>query len=71
MAFSQLIIPSYGGADQWQLEGAQAGGIRSGGVYGLWSHCDHTENGPVGPFCYFPSELCKTTELATVPVLSH
>lgn len=51
-------IPSYGGADQWQLEGVQPGGIRSGGIFGLWTHCDHEESSPVGPFCYFPLELC-------------
>ncbi len=56
--FANEPICSYGGADQWQLEGVQPGGIRSGGVYGLWTHCDHDENGPVGPFCYFPQELC-------------
>jgi hypothetical protein len=49
----------YGGADQWQLEGVQAGGIRSGGIYGLWTHCDHDESGPIGPFCYFPKSLCE------------
>ena len=49
----------YGGADQWQLEGVQLGGIRSGGVYGLWTHCDHDDHGPIGPFCYFPQSLCE------------
>ncbi|OCL02427.1 hypothetical protein AOQ84DRAFT_434385 [Glonium stellatum] len=54
------FLISYGGADQWQLEGVQPGGIRSGGIFGLWTHCDHEENAPVGPFCYFPLELyCK------------
>ncbi|EXJ82107.1 hypothetical protein A1O1_08176 [Capronia coronata CBS 617.96] len=57
------FIISYGGEDQWQLEGIQPGGIRSGGVYGLWSQCDHDTNGPVGPFCYFPAELCKSTSV--------
>ncbi|KIW91056.1 uncharacterized protein Z519_07950 [Cladophialophora bantiana CBS 173.52] len=55
------FIIYYGGQDQWQLEGVQPGGIRSGGVFGLWTQCDHEENGPVGPFCYFPAELCKPT----------
>jgi len=55
------FIINYGGQDQWQLEGVQPGGIRSGGVFGVWSHCEHEENGPVGPFCYFPMELCKPT----------
>jgi hypothetical protein len=50
---------SYGGADQWQLEGVQPGGVRSGGIYGLWTHCDHDEEGPIGPFCYFPQQLCE------------
>ncbi|EXJ77394.1 hypothetical protein A1O3_09620 [Capronia epimyces CBS 606.96] len=57
------FIIAYGGQDQWQLEGIQPGGIRSGGVYGLWSQCDHEVNGPVGPFCYFPAELCKSTSV--------
>ena len=50
---------SYMGGDQWQLEGIQPGGVRSGGVFGLWSHCDHEENGPIGPFCYYPTPLCS------------
>jgi len=37
----------------------QPSGIRSGGVYGLWTHCDHDEEGPIGPFCYFPKQLCE------------
>jgi len=53
---------SYGGADKWQLEGVQAGGIRSAGVFGLWSHCDHEDHDPVGPFCHFPLELCDPGE---------
>jgi len=57
------FIISYAGQDQWQLEGVQPGGVRSGGVYGLWSQCDHEEHGPVGPFCYFPAELCKPTSI--------
>ncbi|OAL30915.1 hypothetical protein AYO20_08500 [Fonsecaea nubica] len=56
-------IINYGGQDQWQLEGVQPGGVRSGGVFGLWTQCDHEENGPVGPFCYFPMELCKPTSV--------
>ncbi|ORY16163.1 hypothetical protein BCR34DRAFT_557821 [Clohesyomyces aquaticus] len=47
------FIISYAGADQWQLEGIQPGGICSGAVYGLWSHVEHEEHGPVGPFCYY------------------
>ncbi|KIW18544.1 hypothetical protein PV08_02832 [Exophiala spinifera] len=57
------FIISYSGQDQWQLEGVQPGGIRSGGVFGLWTQCDHEINGPVGPFCYFPAELCKSTSI--------
>ncbi|KAL6243116.1 hypothetical protein RBB50_010216 [Rhinocladiella similis] len=57
------FIISYSGQDQWQLEGVQPGGIRSGGVFGLWTQCDHEVNGPVGPFCYFPAELCKSTSV--------
>lgn len=59
-------IISYAGQDQWQLEGIQPGGVRSGGVFGLWSQCDHEEHGPVGPFCYFPAELCKPTSMVLV-----
>jgi hypothetical protein len=57
------FIIAYGGQDQWQLEGVQPGGVRSGGVFGLWSQCDHEPNGPVGPFCYYPVELCKPTSV--------
>ncbi|OAP54520.1 hypothetical protein AYL99_10968 [Fonsecaea erecta] len=57
------FIINYGGQDQWQLEGVQPGGVRSGGVFGLWTQCDHEESGPVGPFCYFPTELCKSTSV--------
>lgn len=60
------FIINYGGQDQWQLEGIQPGGIRSGGVFGLWTQSDHEENGPVGPFCYFPMELCKPTSVVLV-----
>ena len=61
------FLINYGGEDQWQLEGVQAGGIRSGGIYGVWSHVGHTAHGPTGPFCYFPQQLCKPTALAIVP----
>jgi hypothetical protein len=60
------FIIHYGGQDQWQLEGIQPGGIRSGGVFGIWTQCDHEPNGPVGPFCYFPTELCKSTSVVRV-----
>lgn len=56
----------YGGQDQWQLEGVQPGGVRSGGIFGIWTQCDHEVNGPVGPFCYFPVELCKPTSVVLV-----
>lgn len=52
---------SYADADQWQLEGVQPGGIRSGGIYGLWSHVDHDEQGPTGPFLYAPYEICQSS----------
>ncbi|KAK3079206.1 hypothetical protein LTS18_005462 [Coniosporium uncinatum] len=42
------FLISYAGADQWQLEGVQPGGLRSGAIFGVWSHCDHEENGPIG-----------------------
>ncbi|KAF2474122.1 uncharacterized protein BDR25DRAFT_280867 [Lindgomyces ingoldianus] len=56
------FIISYAGQDQWQLEGVQPGGIRSGGIYGLWSHVEHEEHGPVGPFCYFPYDVCAPAQ---------
>lgn len=56
------FIISYAGADQWQLEGVQPGGVRSGGIYGLWSHVDHDDHGPMGPFCYFPLESCEPSQ---------
>jgi hypothetical protein len=56
----------YNGQDQWQLEGIQPGGIRSGGIFGTWTQCDHELNGPVGPFCYFPIEHCKPTSVVLV-----
>ncbi|KAF2795313.1 hypothetical protein K505DRAFT_374020 [Melanomma pulvis-pyrius CBS 109.77] len=55
------FIISYSGVDQWQLEGVQPGGIRSGGIYGLWSHVDHEEHGPMGPFFYAPYNVCHTS----------
>ncbi len=57
------FIIHYGGHDQWQLEGVQPGGVRSGGIFGLWTQCDHDQHGPLGPFCYFPAELCKPTSV--------
>ncbi|ETN36596.1 uncharacterized protein HMPREF1541_08874 [Cyphellophora europaea CBS 101466] len=57
------IIVEYNGVDQWQLEGVQPGGVRSGGIFGVWSNVEHEPNSPVGPFCYFPQELCKTTSI--------
>ena len=60
------FVIAYGGQDQWQLEGVQPGGIRSGGIYGLWTQCNHEENGPLGPFCYFPQQLCKSKSLVLV-----
>ncbi|KIW09625.1 uncharacterized protein PV09_00492 [Verruconis gallopava] len=52
-------IVHYGGSDQWQLEGVQPGGVRSGCVYGTWTSVLHEDDGPVGPFIYAPEELCK------------
>ena len=57
------FVVAYHGVDQWQLEGIQPGGVRSGGIYGVWSQVDHEPNGPIGPFCYFPMELCKPTSI--------
>ncbi|KAF2738582.1 hypothetical protein EJ04DRAFT_509466 [Polyplosphaeria fusca] len=51
------FIIRYAGADQWQLDGVQPAGVRSGGIYGLWSHVEHEDHGPTGPFCYFPLEM--------------
>ncbi|KAF2490615.1 hypothetical protein BU16DRAFT_622197 [Lophium mytilinum] len=56
------FLINYAGADQWQLEGVQPGGVRSGGIFGIWTHCDHDENGPIGPFCYYPYSLCENQE---------
>ncbi|KAH7116980.1 hypothetical protein B0J11DRAFT_106036 [Dendryphion nanum] len=53
------FVIGYAGTDQWQLEGVQPGGVRSGGIFGLWSHVDHEPNGPIGPFSYFPVEVCE------------
>ncbi|KAF1953146.1 hypothetical protein CC80DRAFT_420626 [Byssothecium circinans] len=55
------FIIRYAGSDQWQLEGVQPSGVRSGPIYGLWSHADHDEHGPMGPFYYAPAELCDIT----------
>ncbi|KPI34614.1 uncharacterized protein AB675_4928 [Cyphellophora attinorum] len=57
------FVVEYHGVDQWQLEGVQPGGIRSGGIFGLWSNVEHEPNGPVGPFCYYPHSLCKSTSV--------
>ncbi|KAF2107499.1 hypothetical protein BDV96DRAFT_653591 [Lophiotrema nucula] len=54
------FIIRYGGADQWQLDGVQPCGVRTGGIFGLWSHVDHDDNGPTGPFAYWPAEICHT-----------
>lgn len=29
----------------------------------VWSNVEHEPNSPVGPFCYFPQELCKSTSI--------
>ena len=60
------ISSSYGGTDQWQLEGVQPGGIRSGPVYGVWSSWGHDEMSPVGAFMYVPEELCKKQDLVLI-----
>ncbi|ETI21779.1 hypothetical protein G647_05848 [Cladophialophora carrionii CBS 160.54] len=57
------FLINYGGQDHWLLEGIQPGGVRSGGIFGIWTHCDHEVNTPSGPFCYFPEELCKSTSV--------
>lgn len=59
-------IIHYSGQDQWQLEGVQPGGIRSGCVYGTWTSVLHDDGGPVGPFLYAPGDLCKPTTLVPV-----
>lgn len=56
-------IINYRGHDQWQLEGVQPGGIRSGPVYGTWTQWGHEEFAPVGSFMYVQEELCKKQEL--------
>ncbi|BGP50756.1 hypothetical protein JCM10450v2_006682 [Rhodotorula kratochvilovae] len=45
----------YAGADQWSMNGVQLGGPRSrAGVVGIWSSADRAEEGPCGPFWYWP-----------------
>ncbi|RMZ87755.1 hypothetical protein DV736_g5016, partial [Chaetothyriales sp. CBS 134916] len=51
------FIVNYMSTDAWQLEGIQPGGIRSGGIFGLWSQVDHEPRDAIGPFCYYPEEL--------------
>jgi hypothetical protein len=58
------FVVAHQGVNQWQLEGVQPGGVRSGGIFGVWSQVDHDFHGPLGPFCYFPMELCKPTTVA-------
>lgn len=61
------FIVHRGGEDQWQLEGVQPGGVRSGCVIGMWTSCAREEGGPVGPFFYAPEELCKMVPVPMVP----
>ena len=58
------FLISYGGGDQWQLEGVQPGGVRSSGIFGLWSHCDHEDNGPVGPYLLLSCRALQARELS-------
>lgn len=59
-------LDSYNSRDQWQLEGVQPGGIRSGCVYGTWTSVHHEQGGPLGPFLYAPEDLCKPTAVVLV-----
>jgi hypothetical protein len=60
------ICFSYRSQEQWQLEGVQPGGVRSGPVYGVWTQWGHEDHSPVGAFLYVPEELCKKQELVAV-----
>ncbi|TNY22817.1 hypothetical protein DMC30DRAFT_444876 [Rhodotorula diobovata] len=50
----QYVI-RYGGGDQWAMNGVQLGGPGSAaGVVGVWSSAERAEEGPCGPFWYWP-----------------
>ncbi|GAA6054373.1 hypothetical protein JCM3770_003343 [Rhodotorula araucariae] len=50
----QYII-RYAGMDQWCMSGVQLGGLGSrAGVVGVWSSADRADEGPCGPFWYWP-----------------
>ncbi|GAA5995942.1 F-box protein [Rhodotorula paludigena] len=50
----QMLI-RYSGQDQWYMSGVQLGGPGStAGILGMWSSADRAEEGPCGPFWYWP-----------------
>ncbi|GAA5843344.1 hypothetical protein JCM9279_002070 [Rhodotorula babjevae] len=52
----QYVI-KYGGSDQWAMNGVQVGGPGSSkGVLGVWTSADRADEGPCGPFWYWPHQ---------------
>ncbi|GAA5928493.1 hypothetical protein JCM3775_000629 [Rhodotorula graminis] len=50
----QYVI-RYSGVDQWAMNGVQVGGPGSRyGVLGVWTSADRADEGPCGPFWYWP-----------------
>ncbi|GAA5903550.1 hypothetical protein JCM8208_003622 [Rhodotorula glutinis] len=50
----QYVI-RYSGTDQWAMNGVQVGGPGSRyGVLGVWTSADRADEGPHGPFWYWP-----------------
>lgn len=48
------FVVRYGGADRWQLEGVQVGGIGSRrGIFGNWMDVDRGVDSPCGPIWYW------------------
>ncbi|BGP26867.1 F-box domain, Skp2-like domain protein [Rhodotorula toruloides] len=49
------MVIRYGGEDRWSMNGVQPGGPKSKmGILGIWSCADRSEEGPNGPFWYWP-----------------
>ncbi|KAF2128602.1 hypothetical protein P153DRAFT_367714 [Dothidotthia symphoricarpi CBS 119687] len=54
--FCYLQVQSQEWSDQWQLEGVQPGGVRSGGIYGMWKPVSNGRQ-LQGPFFIGPAEV--------------
>ncbi|GAA6018904.1 hypothetical protein JCM10207_009190 [Rhodosporidiobolus poonsookiae] len=54
----------YGGADQWAMNGVQVAVGAKVGVVGLWSCADRSDDGPCGPFWYWPHCPDEVEEVA-------